>query len=209
MSKRTSNTHPVDAIFVGERRRKDLGDIDGLAASIAEIGLLRPIVINSQGELIAGERRLGAVQQLGWADVPVTVVDIAEMVRGEFVRGRRRRISAFGLCDPRRGSEFSICHIPTPSPPSCATPLAPLSGEADGLRHQRGGHDARGETGRRRPQCDFGPVDGFPPSDEVEAVAAMQGWARQHDADELRHHWLAPSGRTGAVGGRRRPHGRR
>ena len=92
MSKRTSNTHPVDAIFVGERRRKDLGDIDGLAASIAEIGVLRPIVINSQGELIAGERRLGAVQQLGWADVPVTVVDIAAMVRGEFVRGRRRRI---------------------------------------------------------------------------------------------------------------------
>ena len=87
-----SDTRHIDPIIVGERRRRDMGDVDGLAASIAEIGLLHPIVINSQGELIAGERRLGAVQQLGWADVPVTVVDIVEMVRGEFVRGRRRRI---------------------------------------------------------------------------------------------------------------------
>ena len=49
MSKRTSDTRPVNSIVIGERHRKDLGDIDGLAVSIAELGLLHPIVITPKG----------------------------------------------------------------------------------------------------------------------------------------------------------------
>jgi ParB family transcriptional regulator, chromosome partitioning protein len=64
---------PIASIKVGERIRKDMGDIAGLAASIADIGLLHPIVVKPDGTLIAGERRLAACKKLGWDKVPVTV----------------------------------------------------------------------------------------------------------------------------------------
>lgn len=64
----------VATINVGDRRREDYGDIDGLAASISEHGLLHPIVVDAFGNLVAGGRRLRAVEQLGWRDVPVTRV---------------------------------------------------------------------------------------------------------------------------------------
>lgn len=64
----------VSEIHVGERCRKDMGDIEALAASIAEVGLLQPIVVTSDGRLVAGARRLEAVKLLGWEEVPVHVV---------------------------------------------------------------------------------------------------------------------------------------
>jgi ParB family chromosome partitioning protein len=64
---------PIANIKVGERIRKDIGDIDGLAESIADIGLLNPITIAPDGTLLAGERRLEACKKLGWDKVPVTV----------------------------------------------------------------------------------------------------------------------------------------
>ena len=38
------------------------------------VDLLHPIVLNSKGELIAGERRLRAAEALGWAKIPVRIV---------------------------------------------------------------------------------------------------------------------------------------
>lgn len=63
----------VDQIRIPRRFRTDLGDVDALAASIQDLGLLEPIVINPAGELVLGERRLAAVKQLGWREVPVWV----------------------------------------------------------------------------------------------------------------------------------------
>jgi ParB family chromosome partitioning protein len=68
------DTLPVDRIIVGDRHRIDLGDIDALAASIDDVGLLHPIVVNTANRLIAGRRRLEAVRKLGWDEVPVHVV---------------------------------------------------------------------------------------------------------------------------------------
>lgn len=62
---------PIDTIRVGKRRREDLGDIAGLAANIERHGLIHPIIITDDAELIAGERRLRACQSLGWEDVEV------------------------------------------------------------------------------------------------------------------------------------------
>src|SRR6516162_8097907 len=59
---------PIDSIRVGPRHRRDMGDIAGLAASIAELGLLHPVVIRPDGFLIAGERRLRAARKLGWTE---------------------------------------------------------------------------------------------------------------------------------------------
>jgi ParB family chromosome partitioning protein len=84
-------TMPIADVQVGTRIRRDLGDIDGLAASIEELGLLHPIVVTPLGELIAGARRLAACTQLGWTSIPVTVVDLDEIVRGEMAENVSRK----------------------------------------------------------------------------------------------------------------------
>lgn len=78
-------------ITIGVRHRRDLGDIKGLAKSISDVGLLHPIVIRDDGLLIAGERRLSACKALGWSEIPVSVVDLAEIVRGEFAENAIRK----------------------------------------------------------------------------------------------------------------------
>jgi N6-adenosine-specific RNA methylase IME4/ParB-like chromosome segregation protein Spo0J len=85
------NTRKLCDIVVGPRHRKDLGDIAGFAASIAEDGLLHPIPIRPDGTLIAGQRRLEAAKRLGWATIPVTVNDRVEVARGEFVENVCRK----------------------------------------------------------------------------------------------------------------------
>lgn len=57
----------IRKIEVGIRLRQDLGDIKELAQSIDQIGLLNPITVrkeNSKYYLLAGERRLKAIQYL-------------------------------------------------------------------------------------------------------------------------------------------------
>lgn len=58
-----------------ERQRRELRNIDELAESIQRIGLINPIVITGEGVLVAGERRLTAIRQLGWTHVPVQFVE--------------------------------------------------------------------------------------------------------------------------------------
>ncbi len=71
---------PVDAIKIKKRVRKNPGDINSLVESIKHYGLLNPITINEKNELIAGERRLQAVKQLGWHTIPVVVIHNADSV---------------------------------------------------------------------------------------------------------------------------------
>jgi hypothetical protein len=56
-------------IVVGDRQRKDFGDIDGLKFSIEQHGLIQPIVVENRNDgkynLIAGGRRLEAHVRLG------------------------------------------------------------------------------------------------------------------------------------------------
>src|SRR5262249_4945386 len=70
---------------------RDMGDIAGLAASIDEIGLLQPIVVTPDGRLIAGARRLAAAKRLGRLDIPVHVIDIDSVARGEFAENQHRK----------------------------------------------------------------------------------------------------------------------
>jgi hypothetical protein len=48
---------PLSQIKVGRRYRKAFGDLRSLADSIAEVGLLHPVVVSPSGRLIVGERR--------------------------------------------------------------------------------------------------------------------------------------------------------
>lgn len=86
-----SQLTPIADIRIGKRHRRDLGDVDGLAASIAELGLLHPVVVTPDNKLIAGARRLQACKALGWPDVPVHVVNIDAIVRGELAENTYRK----------------------------------------------------------------------------------------------------------------------
>ena len=55
-------------------RRKD-GDISELKKSIQEYGLINPITINQNHELLAGRRRFQAVKELGWEETDVRVIN--------------------------------------------------------------------------------------------------------------------------------------
>lgn len=69
---------PLDNIDIsGDRYRKDFGDLNALALSINQFGLLQPIVVEEAGEgrfrLIAGERRYRAHQILKKEEIEATL----------------------------------------------------------------------------------------------------------------------------------------
>jgi len=74
----------ISEIKVGERARKDVGDLQPLINSIKEVGLLHPIVVAPDGTLIAGYRRLMAFKQMGLDEIPATVLDVKDILRAEY-----------------------------------------------------------------------------------------------------------------------------
>lgn len=82
-----TRTMPIRDITQGPRYRNGLGKLRDLQQSIAKLGLLRPVPVTADGALIVGTRRLHACQNLGWADIPVRIVDgtddLVEAVRGD------------------------------------------------------------------------------------------------------------------------------
>ncbi|QHF28555.1 hypothetical protein PspR32_12370 [Pseudomonas sp. R32] len=78
-------------IKVENRFRKDFGDIESLAKSIAELGLLQPIGIDSGYRLVFGERRLRACLSLGWQKIPVRTVHIESILKGELAENEFRK----------------------------------------------------------------------------------------------------------------------
>lgn len=73
----------LDAIRIGERYRRDLGDVTALATSIKEHGLLHPVVLTPDYELIAGHRRIEAFRQIGRTEIPVTIIDLENPLTAE------------------------------------------------------------------------------------------------------------------------------
>jgi ParB-like chromosome segregation protein Spo0J len=84
-------TRRIDEIIVGKRYRKDMGDIDALAANIAKLGLQQPISIWPDGTLISGQRRILAYQHLGRSEIPVYIVTTASVEEGEFAENVFRK----------------------------------------------------------------------------------------------------------------------
>src|SRR5687768_12154610 len=66
---------PINEIAIGDRARKDNGDLGKLSESLKNVGMIHPIVCDSQMKLVAGGRRLKAAVLLGWKSVPVRRVD--------------------------------------------------------------------------------------------------------------------------------------
>lgn len=67
----------IDQIKVNDeiRIRKEIGDLQTLVESITKVGLLNPILIDEQSNLIAGYRRLQACKLLKMEEVEVKIVE--------------------------------------------------------------------------------------------------------------------------------------
>jgi len=64
---------PLDKIHWEKRYRGDLGDIDALAESMKEKGVLQPITVTPDYELLAGERRVTAARLAGIPLIPALI----------------------------------------------------------------------------------------------------------------------------------------
>ena len=79
-------------VIVGDRYRRDPGDLETLADSIRDVGLLHPIVVTSDGSLVSGWRRLLACRdELGWEEIPARVVDECSPEAGELHENEARK----------------------------------------------------------------------------------------------------------------------
>jgi ParB family chromosome partitioning protein len=65
----------ISKITISEGRRP-VRDIQSLADSIKEIGLINPIFITTNYRLIAGLHRLEACKLLGWKEIPAIITDL-------------------------------------------------------------------------------------------------------------------------------------
>jgi N6-adenosine-specific RNA methylase IME4 len=82
----------ISSITIGDRHRPDMGDLRALANSIAEVGLLQPIGMSPDGELVFGERRLRACRDLlGWTEIPARIVNVRSIVQGEIHENEIRK----------------------------------------------------------------------------------------------------------------------
>jgi ParB family chromosome partitioning protein len=65
----------LEQITIKKRVRMQLGDLQSLMDSLDVRGLMNPVTVNSDYELIAGHRRLESARRLGWEMIEVQVVE--------------------------------------------------------------------------------------------------------------------------------------
>lgn len=66
----------INLITVGERHRKEMGNIHALSDSIGRLGLLQPIGVDDEYNLVFGYRRLLACKALGHKTIQVKFVRV-------------------------------------------------------------------------------------------------------------------------------------
>jgi ParB family chromosome partitioning protein len=100
-----SNSKPVAIhdIVVGDRYRKDLGDLEPLKQSITELGLLHPVVIDGERRLLVGGRRLEACKQLGMLTIPAVVAASLSELRQRVMAEKDENVCR----EPFKPSEWS------------------------------------------------------------------------------------------------------
>jgi ParB family chromosome partitioning protein len=88
---------PIDQIDPNPNQpRQVMGDLSELIASIAEKGLLEPLIVRQRGDrfqIVAGERRYQAAVQVGLGELPVVVrdVDDTEMLELALIENIQRK----------------------------------------------------------------------------------------------------------------------
>ena len=70
----------INEIKVNSNRRKaSKDDIQRIADSIAEVGMMNPITVDADHNLIAGLHRLEAAKLLGWSEIECNVCELDEL----------------------------------------------------------------------------------------------------------------------------------
>jgi hypothetical protein len=88
-------TRRIEDIIIGNRFRKDFGDIYSLAQSINETGLLQPVGITPDNKLIYGARRIEAYKRLGRTEIPVIIIPLEDIIKGELIENTARKDFTF------------------------------------------------------------------------------------------------------------------
>ena len=71
----TTRRVPIDSLRPHPRNARE-GDIDAIAASLAEHGQFRPIVATTDGHILAGNHTWMAAASLSWQDIDTVTLDI-------------------------------------------------------------------------------------------------------------------------------------
>lgn len=86
---------PIDDVDNRDLSPRDPGDVQELADSIATVGLIHAVVVNSDNRLLAGNRRLLACRQLGWPSIRATVIDAPRDLVSWFENTSRKDLDDF------------------------------------------------------------------------------------------------------------------
>lgn len=90
----------IDAIDTNGNVRHSIEHVKELAASIREVGLIQPIVVKQAEDgysLVAGHRRLAAVAELGWTEIPAYVIESDAAVKLQQLTENVQRDNLTGL----------------------------------------------------------------------------------------------------------------
>src|SRR5215471_4253152 len=83
---------PCDAIQLVGRYRRDMGDLEALATSIATEGLLQPIGVTEDRLLVFGQRRLWAVRDLlRRPTITARIVNLSSLLACEYAENEIRK----------------------------------------------------------------------------------------------------------------------
>src|SRR5689334_17763469 len=88
---------PIDLIDPNpDQPRQVMGDLSELMASIAEKGIIEPLIVRQRGsrfQIVAGERRYQAAVQVGLRELPVVIreVDDTEIIEVALVENIQRK----------------------------------------------------------------------------------------------------------------------
>src|ERR1700726_3992298 len=101
---------PIDQLDPNPNQpRQVMGDLSELMASIAEKGVIEPLVVRQRGDrfqIIAGERRYQAAVQVGLRELPVVIrdVDDTEIIEVALVENiQRKDLTAFEEAEALHG----------------------------------------------------------------------------------------------------------
>lgn len=64
----------IEDIKISGRARQDIGDLSSIKFSIQKVGLLMPVLLNEHLELLDGERRIRACQELELTEIPARII---------------------------------------------------------------------------------------------------------------------------------------
>ncbi len=75
------STRKISAVKLNSEYLRVQSDVEALKKSLDSVGLIHPVTINTEDELLAGARRFQAASELGWEDIPVHIVDRDRLVQ--------------------------------------------------------------------------------------------------------------------------------